>query len=836
MASDELEHGKVISVDLAEEMKNSYIDYAMSVIISRALPDVRDGLKPVHRRILFAMHESSMTHDRPYVKSSRPVSEVMGKYHPHGDAAIYDTMARLAQNFNTRYPMVDGHGNFGSIDGDPPAAMRYTEARLSKIAQEMLRDIEKETVNFIPNYDSKEQEPTVLPAHLPYLLMNGVSGIAVGMATNIPPHNLGEVIDGAIALLENPDLEVNELMEYIPGPDFPTAGLIMGHKGISDAYSTGRGSITMRAKSYFESLPNGKTRIIIEELPYQVNKARLIERIADLAREKKIEGITELNDESDREGMRIVMELRRDINPSVLMNQLYARTPLQENFGVIMLALVNNEPKVLTLKQTLEYYLQHQREVLLRRLNYELRRALDRAHILEGLRIAAANIDEVIRTIRASKDDDEAKAELIAKFALSDRQALAVLDMRLRRLTNIELTKIEEEYRTIMNEVQRLRTIIASDELQIAAVREDLTRIKTDYADPRRTQIVDSTANLEVMDLIPDDEVVVTLTHRGYIKRLPATTYRSQKRGGRGIAGMGTKDDDFVENLFVTTTHHEMLFFTNSGRVYRSKVYELPEAGRQAKGTNLINLLSLTGEERVDAVITLKDFSEEQCVFFATKRGIVKKTSLSVFSRIMKSGMNAINLREDDALIGVKLVQKGDEIVLATREGKLIRFSEEQVRSMGRQAAGVKGITLVDDDEVIAMDVANDDASLLTITENGFGKQTFLKQYRATARGGKGVILIKKSPRNGQIVGIRMVNAEDEIVIITSNGIIMRTAVAGISQTNRIAQGVIIMRPGEGDKVVSLAKVPPSGDSETDIAEDNEDSSVTESETPESEA
>jgi len=821
---EEFQHGRIVPVDLAEEMKKSYIDYAMSVIVARALPDIRDGLKPVHRRILFSMHESNMTHDRPYVKAARPVSDVMGKYHPHSNEPIYDALVRLAQDFSCRYPMVDGHGNFGSIDGDPPAAMRYTEARLARIAQEMLRDIEKETVDFAPNYDGKEQEPLVLPAHIPYLLINGSSGIAVGMATNIPPHNLSEVLDGVLALLDNPEISIDELIHHIPGPDFPTAGQIMGRDGIYNAYTTGRGSITMRARSRFERMQNGKTRIIVDQLPYQVNKARLIERIADLVRDKKIDGITDLNDESDREGMRIVIELRRDVNPTVLMNQLYSHTSLQENFGVIMLSLVNGEPKILNIKQMLEYYLQHQRDVLLRRLQFELQKALDRAHILEGLRIAVANIEAVIRIIRQARDDDNAKAELMATFGLSERQATAVLDMRLRRLTGLELQKLEEEYAQVMAEVRRLREIIGDEELQKAQVRLDLQRLKREYGDARRTEIVSKDGELNIQDLIAEEDVVVTLTHAGYIKRIPATTYRTQRRGGRGVSGMGTKEEDFVETIFITTTHHDLLFFTDHGKVFTCKVYELPEAGRQAKGTNLINLLQLGGTEKVSAVIAVKGRKEmaaesQEHLFFSTRMGIVKKTSLEYFANIRAGGLIALQLREDDELIAVRLVKQGDEVVIATREGNVIRFDEEDVRPMGRSAAGVIGIRLADDDEVISMEIASDEADLLVVTANGYGKRTPLEDYRGQRRGGKGIMLMRRNERTGKIAGIRMVRQGDEVMVLTSNGIIIRWPVDTIRKLGRVSQGVMVMRLEEGDKVSSIAKV---AQKSSDEAEDRQ--------------
>ncbi|MPM11352.1 DNA gyrase subunit A [bioreactor metagenome] len=804
---DEFIHGKIVPVDLADEMKKSYIEYSMSVIVSRALPDVRDGLKPVHRRILYAMYDSDLTYDRPYRKSARPVADVMGKYHPHGDVAIYDTLVRMAQDFNQRYPFIDGHGNFGSIDGDPAAAMRYTEARLCKISNEMLRDIEKDTVDFIPNYDSSQTEPKVLPSRFPNLLANGSSGIAVGMATNIPPHNLREIIDAALLLLRNPEASIEDLMKHIKGPDFPTAGIIMGMQGIRSAYTTGRGIVVMRARSRFERMQNGKTRIIVNELPYQVNKAKLVEKIAFLARDRKIDGITDLRDESDRDGMRIVIELRRDAKPAVILNQLYAHTQLQESFGIIMLALVNDEPRTLNLKEVLENYIEHQKVVVTRRTEFELRKARERAHILEGLRIAASNIDKVIRIIRSSKDDTEAKPRLMETFGFSDRQATAVLDMRLRRLTNLEIDKLEAEYKEVMAEISRLLEILADIEKLKQVIENEMRGIREEFGDDRRTEIVPDQGELNIEDLIAEEEVVVTLTHQGYIKRLPSTTYRSQRRGGKGVTAMGTKDEDFVENLFITTTHHYLLFFTNKGKVFQSKVYEIPEASRQAKGTNIINLLNIENEEKITAVVAVKDFEEDKFLIFSTRMGTVKKTGLDQYLNIRKGGIQAIKLNDEDDLIGVRFTDDKDDIVLATKEGSAIRFNATDVRPMGRATTGVRGITLSEDDEVIAMEVANDDADLLVITTNGFGKRTPIREYRCQSRGGKGVYLMRRTEKSGPIAGVRMVREGDDVMVITINGIIIRTSVSGISQMSRTTQGVTIMKMDEEDQVIGLAKV-----------------------------
>ncbi|MBZ4652983.1 MAG: gyrase, subunit [Peptococcaceae bacterium] len=799
--------GKIVPIRLEEEMKKSYIDYAMSVIIGRALPDVRDGLKPVHRRILYAMHESGMSHDKPHKKSARVVGDVLGRYHPHGDTAVYDAMVRLAQDFSTRYPLIDGHGNFGSIDGDSAAAMRYTEVRMAKIAMELLRDIEKETVNFVPNYDDSLEEPAVLPSRFPNLLVNGSSGIAVGMATNIPPHNLVEVINGVVALIDKPDITPKELMSTVKGPDFPTGGIIMGRDGIKQAYETGRGSIKVRGVSRIEKMNNGKMRILITELPYLVNKARLIEKIAELVRDKKIDGITDLRDESDRTGMRIVIELRRDVNPQIILNQLYKQTQLEDNFGVIMLALVDGEPRVLNLKEMLFYYLEHQKDVIVRRTRYDLRKAEERLHIVEGLKIALDHIDEVVRIIRQSRDEQKAKINLMERFALSEKQAQAIVDMRLGKLSGLEREKLEEEYRELVKKIAYLRSILADEKLVLKVIKEEITAIRDKYGDERRTQISAHDEHLEVEDLIAEEDVVIAITHGGYIKRQPITAYRNQKRGGRGISAITTREEDFVEHLFITTTHHYLLFFTNKGKVYRLKVYEIPEASRQAKGTAVVNLLFISGDEKITAVIPVRDFSEGQYLVTATRQGIVKKTSLTEYDSSRKDGIIALTLDEDDELIGVKLTNGRDEIILSTRQGMVIRFAEDDVRSMGRVARGVKGITLESGDVVVGMETFRDGGNLLVITEQGFGKKTPLTEFRTQSRGGKGIIGMKVTPRNGLVAGIMIASEGDEIMLITLDGIMIRVSVDEISTMGRATQGVKIMRLGEKDKVVALARI-----------------------------
>ena len=801
----EFGEGKILPVNLEQEMRNSYIDYAMSVIVSRAIPDVRDGLKPVHRRILYAMQEAGMTPGKPYKKSARIVGEVLGKYHPHGDRSVYDAIVRMAQDFSMRYMLADGHGNFGSVDGDPAAAMRYTEVRMSRISELMLQDIDKETVDFTPNYDESLKEPTVLPSKFPELLVNGTSGIAVGMATNIPPHNMNEVIDGVLMLIDNPDATAEELMTVIKGPDFPTGGLIMGTAGIKSAYSTGRGQIKMRAKANIETMSNGKPRIIVTELPYQVNKARLIEKIAELVREKQIEGITDLRDESDRSGMRIVMELRKDINPDIMLNQLYKHTQMQETFGVIMLALVENQPKVLTLKQVLHYYIKHQEDVITRRTRYELAKAEARAHILEGLNIALDHIDAVITTIRESRTADIARTALMEGFSLSEKQAQAILDLRLQRLTGLEREKIEEEYQEILKRIEWLKSVLADEWKIMEIIKEELTEVKRKFGDERRTNITHDMSEIDIEDMIADDDVVISITHRNYIKRIKLDTYRRQNRGGTGVNGMPTKEDDFVENLLITTNHHTILFYTNKGRVYYLKAYQIAEASRTAKGTALINLLKLDKDEKVSAVIQVRDYDPDKYLFMATKMGVVKRVSLSDFNTSRKIGVIAISLQEDDELIGVKITNGQQKIMLGTKNGMAIAFEEDQVRVMGRVARGVKGIRLTPGDEVVAMDSLKEDADVLTVTECGLGKRTTIDQYTVQHRGGKGLINLKVTEKTGKVIGMAVVQEDHELLLITEGGVVLRTSISGISQIGRNTQGVIIMKPSEGDKVSSMA-------------------------------
>ncbi|MDQ1236545.1 DNA gyrase subunit A [Paenibacillus sp. SORGH_AS306] len=791
--------------DIGVEMRDSFMDYAMSIIVSRALPDVRDGLKPVHRRILFAMSELGMAPDKPYKKSARIVGEVIGKYHPHGDSAVYETMVRMAQDFSMRYMLVDGHGNFGSIDGDMAAAMRYTEARLSKIAMEMLRDINKETIDFAPNYDGEEKEPIVLPARYPNLLVNGVSGIAVGMATNIPPHNLGEVIDGVQAMIQNPEITSMELMDYIQGPDFPTSGYILGRSGIRQAYQTGRGSVTMRAKATIEE-NNNKARIVVNELPYQVNKARLVEKIAELVREKRIEGITDLRDESDRNGMRVVIELRRDVNPSVVLNNLYKHTAMQSTFGVNMLAIVNNEPKLLTLREVLHHYIQHQIEVIRRRTQYDLKKAEARAHILDGLRVALDNLDEVIRMIRASNTSDVARESLIERFSLSLEQAQAIMDMRLQRLTGLEREKIENEYNELLVKIAEYREILANEDLVLEIISTELNEIKERFGDERRTEITVGEESILDEDLIPKEEVIVTVTHTGYIKRSPVTTFRSQKRGGRGVIGMDMKDTDFVQHLFVTNSHNHLLFFTDKGKVYRIKAYEIPELGRTARGTPVINLIQIEQGESVNAVISVEQFEGDQHLFFATKQGVVKKTRLDDYTNIRKGGLIAINMREDDELIEVKLTDGKQEIIMGTSYGMSIRFSEGNVRPMGRSATGVKGITLDEGDAVIGMDIVDDDQKVLIVTSKGYGKRTPGSDYRIQTRGGKGIKTMNVTDKNGKLAGLKVVKDEEDLMIITTSGTLIRMDIEGISTMGRNTQGVKLIHIRDEDSVATICR------------------------------
>lgn len=801
--------GKVLPVYIEEEMQKSYIDYAMSVIVQRALPDVRDGLKPVHRRILYAMQEAGMASNKPYKKSARIVGEVLGKYHPHGDTSVYNAIVRLAQNFSTRYLMVDGHGNFGSVDGDSAAAMRYTEVRMAKVAEVMLEDIEKETVDFVPNYDESLKEPSVLPAKVPALLINGSSGIAVGMATNIPPHNLSEVVDGLVMLIDNQEVELPELMAVIKGPDFPTGATILGTDGIRSAYTTGRGVVKIRAQAEIEPMQKGKHRIVVTELPYQVNKARLIEAIAQLVKDGVIEGITDLRDESDRRGMRVVIELRNDVVPDVILNQLYKHTKLQDSFGIIMLALVDGHPRVLNLKQILVYYLEHQKEVITRRTRYELGKAKDRAHILEGLKIALDNLDAVISTIRSSATADIAKAALVEKFTLSLRQAQAILDMRLQRLTGLERKKIDDEYIDVMETIDWLESVLADEQKVLNIIKEDLLEMKKKFGDARRTVLSLDTSSMDIEDLIAEEDIVITISHQGYIKRQTLDNFRNQKRGGVGkTGGSGKKNDDCAEHLFLSTTHHNILFFTNKGRVYRQKGYEIPEAGRTAKGTAIINLLPIEQGEKITAVIPVKEFKAEQYMFMATDKGTVKKTNLEDFDSARKVGLIAINLDDNEQLIGVELTDGNTEIILATRNGIAIRFDEQDVRPMGRTAHGVRGIQLNYGDVVIAMDsVKNETDEVLTATEQGLGKRTAVGEYRKQTRGGKGVINIKVNDKTGIVVGMKVINPEQEIMMITAAGIIIRIDVEGISQFGRNAQGVKLMTLNDDDKVVSLAAV-----------------------------
>ncbi|MEJ9230130.1 DNA gyrase subunit A [Peribacillus butanolivorans] len=797
----ENERSGVKEINISTEMRTSFLDYAMSVIVSRALPDVRDGLKPVHRRILYAMNDLGMTSDKPFKKSARIVGEVIGKYHPHGDSAVYETMVRMAQPFNYRYMLVDGHGNFGSVDGDQAAAMRYTEARMSKISMELLRDLNKDTVNYQDNYDGSEREPAVMPARFPNLLVNGSSGIAVGMATNIPPHQLGEVIDGVLALSKNPDITIPELMEFIPGPDFPTAGLILGRSGIRKAYETGKGSIIQRARVEIEEKSNGKQVILVKEIPYQVNKARLIEKIAELARDKKIEGITDLRDESDRNGMRIVMELRKDVNANVLLNNLYKHTAMQTTFGINLLALVDGQPKVLNLKQCLHYYLEHQQVVIRRRTEFELRKAEARAHILEGLRIALDNLDAVITLIRGSQTTDIAREGLMTQFSLSEKQAQAILDMRLQRLTGLEREKIEDEYQALMALIAEYKAILADEEKVLEIIREELLEIKERFNDKRRTEItLVGFESLEDEDLIPEENIIVTLTHNGYIKRLPATTYRSQKRGGRGIQGMGTNADDFVGHLLTTSTHDTLLFFTNKGKVYRSKGYEIPEYGRTAKGLPLINLLEVDKGEWVNAIIPVKEFVDDWYLFFTTRHGISKRTPLSSFANIRNNGLIALGLREDDELISVRLTNGEKQIIIGTKAGMMIRFPETDVRTMGRTAAGVKGISLRADDEVVGMEILEENEEVLIVTKNGYGKRTSAEEYRIQSRGGKGIKTCNVTEKNGELIAVKTVTGEEEdLMLITAAGVLIRMEVEGISKTGRNTQGVKLIRLESAD-------------------------------------
>lgn len=802
------EHSRIIPIVIEEEVKRSFLDYSMSVIMSRALPDVRDGLKPVQRRILYALHEQGMTPDKPHRKSANLVGEVLGKYHPHGDLAVYDAMVRMAQDFSFRYPLVDGHGNFGSIDGDSPAAMRYTEVRMAPIAAEMLVDIDKETVDFRPNYDDTREEPSVLPSRVPNLLINGASGIAVGMATNIPPHNLGEVVDGLVYLLDNPEADVYELMDFILAPDFPTGGIIMGLRGVREAYATGRGSIKVRAKASIEEIKGNRYQIVISEIPYMVNKARLIERIAELVRDRKIDGISDLRDESDRTGIRVVVELRRDVSPQVVLNQLLKHTQLQDTFGVTMLALVDGVPRTLNLKEMLSLYLDHRKEIITRRTRYDLGVARKRLHIVEGLRIALNHLDEVIALIRAAADDHEAREGLMNRFLLSEEQANAILEMRLRRLTGLEREKLEEEFLSLLEQIRDLEDILNRPERVIGIIREELLEVKSKYQDKRRTQISEDEGedDLDTESLIQEESIVVTLTNRGYIKRMPLSTYRSQKRGGKGLIATTTRAEDFATDIFVTTNLAPILFFTNLGRVYSMKAYKIPEASRQARGVPAVNFLALGPGEKVTTIISVDKFSDDRHLMMVTSHGIVKKVALSEFSSIRRSGIIAINLKEGDELVGVKKVEPGDKLVLVTSNGLAIVFSESEVRAMGRTATGVKGITLSEGARVVDVDKYREGADLIIATERGYGKRTPLNQFRIQKRGGKGLKAMIITEKNGPVIGAKVVMPEEELIILTVNGIVIRLQTADISRQNRYARGVMLMRVEENDRIASIAR------------------------------
>jgi DNA gyrase subunit A len=797
-----------IPVNIEDEMKQSFMDYAMSVIISRALPDVRDGMKPVHRRVLYAMYDLGNEWNKGYKKSARVVGDVIGKYHPHGESAVYDAIVRMAQEFSLRYPLVDGQGNFGSVDGDPAAAMRYTEVRMSRIAGELIADLEKETVDFAPNYDETLREPVVLPSRLPNLLVNGSAGIAVGMTTNIPPHNLSEVVDATIALIERPEITVKELMQHVPGPDFPTAGFIHGRTAIRDAYETGRGVLQVRARAATEiDKKTGRASIIVSEIPFQVNKARLIERMAELVNEKRIEGISDLRDESDREGMRIVVELKRDAVPEIVLNQLYKLTPMQDSFGIIMLAIVDGRPRLLNLKQVLQHFVAHRAEVITRRTVYDLRKAEDRLHILEGLRIALENLDAVIQLIRAASDPATAKSGLVTRFGLSEQQAQAILDMRLQRLTNLERDKILAEHAETVALIARLRQILADEGEVYAIIVEDLRELKSTFGDARRTEIVDATTEISIEDMIVEEDMVVTISHEGYIKRNPVSLYRAQRRGGKGKIGTTTRDEDFVEHLFVASTHSYILFFTTVGKVYWIKVHEVPQAGRAARGKAIVNLLTLQPGEKISAFLPVREFQENRFVFFATKKGVVKKTDLMAYAHPRPSGIIAIGLDPEDEVMGVRLTDGRQEIILSTRTGQSIRFKEAEVRSMGRGAGGVKGITLDPADELVSIEIVNEGASVLTVAENGYGKRTDTGEYRVQARGGKGIITMKTTERTGPVVGAQQVTDEDNLMLVTSNGKIIRLRVADIRVIGRNTQGVRLIDTEAGERVVSLARL-----------------------------
>ncbi len=797
-----------IPVNIEDEMRQSYMDYAMSVIIGRALPDARDGLKPVHRRVLYAMYDLGNEWNRAYKKSARVVGDVIGKYHPHGDTAVYDTLVRMAQDFSLRYPLVDGQGNFGSVDGDPPAAMRYTEVRMARIASELLADLEKETVDFAPNYDDSLREPIVMPARIPNLLINGSAGIAVGMATNIPPHNLGEILDAVVALIHNPELTVDELMQFVPGPDFPTAGFIHGRHAIREAYHGGKGILTLRARANTEvNKRTGRESIIVTEIPYQVNKARLIERMAELVNDRRIDGISDLRDESDRQGMRIVIELKRDAVAEIVLNQLYKQTPMQDSFGVIMLAIVDGRPKLLNLREALQVFIGHRKEIITRRTAFDLRKAEERLHILEGLRIALEHLDAVIALIRSAPDPATARGGLMQQFGLSERQAQAILDMRLQRLTGLERDKIIEEHGEVQKEIGRYREVLANETLVYEIIVDELGEIRKLYGDARRTEIVDEATDISIEDMIVEEDMVVTISHEGYIKRNPVTIYRAQRRGGRGKIGAATKEEDFVEHLFVASTHSYMLFFTTAGRVYWAKVHEIPQGGRATRGKAIVNLLNLGKEEKISAFLPVREFQENQFIFFATKRGTVKKTPLMDYANPRKAGIIAISLDAGDEVIGVRLTDGSQEIILSTREGQAIRFREGDVRPMGRGTRGVRGVTLEDTDQLVGVDVVQPGATLLAASENGYGKRTEMDEYRVQSRGGKGLITMRITDKTGPVVGVRMVSEDDDLMLITDGGKLIRTPVRGISVIGRNTQGVRLIELSEGEHVVAAARL-----------------------------
>ncbi|OIO80785.1 MAG: DNA gyrase subunit A [Candidatus Omnitrophica bacterium CG1_02_43_210] len=798
---------KIVPVNIVDELKDSYISYAMSVIVGRALPDAKDGLKPVHRRVLFAMQELSLEHSKPYKKCARIVGEILGKYHPHGDVAVYDTLVRMAQSFSLRYPLVDGQGNFGSVDGDSAAAMRYTEARLESIASEMLVDIEKDTVEFMPNFDESLEEPRLLPAALPNLLINGSSGIAVGMATNIPPHNLTEIADAIVLVIDNPEAQIKDLMKIVKGPDFPTGGIICGHEGIKNAYTTGRGLLKVHAKANIESVKGGRERIVVSEIPYQVNKSNLISSMADLVGDKKIDGISDIRDESDKDGMRIVIELKRDANAQVVLNQLYKHTQMQETFGVIMLALVDNRPRVLNLRQALDLYVEHRRDIVIRRTKYDLKKAQGRAHILEGFKIALANIDKIVALIKKSKSPDDAREQLMDKFDLTLRQTQAILEMQLQRLTGLERDKIEAEYLDLIKKIEFYKSLLASEKKILQVIKDEILAIKKKYGDERRTQIAAEVTELNIEDFIAEEDVVITISHTGYIKRLPVSTYRKQKRGGKGVTGAETKEEDFVEHLFIASTHDYILFFTNTGKAHWLKVHEIPQAGRISKGKAIINMLELAKDEHVTAFVPVKEFKEGSFLIMVTKKGLIKKTDIQAYSNPRKGGIIGIGIEDGDELIQVILTDGKQEILIATKDGKAIRFNESDVRDMGRGAKGVKGITLGEKDIVIGAQILKKDASILTVTINGFGKRTDMDEYRIQSRGGKGVINIKTSDRNGEAVGVLSVTDKDGIMLITEAGMIVRCSVKDLRETGRSTQGVRLMRLDAKDKVSCVAPV-----------------------------